>query len=101
DNSRDARGTRVHPNPSQIPPPDTYDHVEEPMVLATVVTPSEFLGPVMELCQARRGELADMRYLSPERAEGHYHLPLAEIFFDFFAQLKSKTRGYASLDYEP
>src|SRR4051794_2338834 len=97
----DDRGTVVVHNPSEMPPPDTYDHVEEPMVLATIVTPSEYLGPVMEISQARRGELADMRYLSPERAEIHYQLPLAEIIFDFFDQLKSKTRGYASLDYEP
>jgi len=71
------------------------------VVRATIITPSEYLGPVLELCQARRGELADMQYLSPERAEVHYKLPLAEIIFDFFDQLKSKTRGYASLDYEP
>src|SRR5205807_7993670 len=77
-----------------------YDYVEEPYVLATVVTPAEFLGPVMELCQQRRGSLQDMRYLSPERAEIHYLLPLAEIIFDFFDLLKSRTRGYASLDYE-
>jgi GTP-binding protein LepA len=91
--------TVVH-NPSEMPPPGTYERVEEPFVLATVVTPSEHLGPVMELCQARRGSLQDMRYLSPERAEVHYLLPLAEIIFDFFDQLKSRTRGYASLDYE-
>jgi GTP-binding protein LepA len=84
-----------------MPQPGTYDHVEEPMVLATVITPSEYLGPIFELCQARRGELIDMSYLSPERAEVHYKLPLAEIIFDFFDQLKSRTRGYASLDYEP
>ena len=89
----------VH-NPSEMPPPGTYDRVDEPFVLATVVTPSEYLGPVMELCQARRGSLQDMRYLSPDRAEVHYLLPLAEIIFDFFDQLKSRTRGYASLDYE-
>ena len=68
---------------------------------ATIITPSDYLGPVLELCQARRGELTDMKYLSPERAEVHYKLPLAEIIFDFFDQLKSKTRGYASLDYDP
>jgi GTP-binding protein LepA len=96
----DGQGTVVVHNPSEMPQPGTYDHVEEPIVLATVVTPSEYLGPVMELCQSRRGELADMRYLSPERAEVHYQLPLAEIIFDFFDLLKSKTRGYASLDYE-
>jgi GTP-binding protein LepA len=90
----------VH-NPSEMPQPGTYDRVEEPMVLATIITPSEYLGPIFELCQSRRGELIDMRYLSPERAEVHYHLPLAEIIFDFFDQLKSRTRGYASLDYEP
>jgi GTP-binding protein LepA len=89
----------VH-NPSEMPAPGTYDAVQEPFVLATVVTPSSFLGPVMELCQQRRGDLQDMRYLSPERAEVHYLLPLAEIIFDFFDQLKSRTRGYASLDYE-
>jgi GTP-binding protein LepA len=90
----------VH-NPSEMPQPGTYDHVEEPMVLATIITPTEYLGPIFELCQSRRGELLDMKYLSPERAEVHYHLPLAEIIFDFFDQLKSRTRGYASLDYEP
>jgi GTP-binding protein LepA len=89
----------VH-NPSEMPAPGTYDAVQEPFVLATVVTPSSFLGPVMELCQQRRGDLQDMRYLSPERVEVHYLLPLAEIIFDFFDQLKSRTRGYASLDYE-
>ncbi len=91
--------TVVH-NPSEMPQPGTYDRVKEPVVLATIITPSEFLGPVLELCQSRRGEMADMKYLSPERAEVHYKLPLAEIIFDFFDQLKSKTKGYASLDYE-
>src|SRR5262249_54917536 len=89
----------VH-NPSEMPPPGTYEAVEEPFVLATVITPSLYLGPVMDLCQSRRGTMEDMRYLSPERAEVHYLVPLAEIIFDFFDQLKSRTRGYASLDYE-
>src|SRR5439155_6365312 len=89
----------VH-NPSEMPAPGTYEWVEEPFVLATVISPSTYLGPVMELCQARRGTLEDMRYLSPERAELHYLLPLADVIFDFFDQLKSRTRGYASLDYE-
>lgn len=92
--------TVVH-NPSEMPQPDTYDRVEEPMVLTTIITPTEFLGPIFELCQSRRGVLIEMKYLSPERAEVHYHLPLAEIIFDFFDHLKSRTRGYASLDYEP
>jgi len=89
----------VH-NPSEMPQPGTYDYAEEPYVVATVVTPSSYLGAVMELCQQRRGSLQDLRYLSPERAEIHYLLPLGEIIFDFFDQLKSRTRGYASLDYE-
>jgi len=99
---RVVRGNEVETvhNPSEMPVPGTYDRVEEPVVLATVVAPSEYLGPVLELCQSRRGNLVDMRYLSPERAEVHYLLPLAEIIFDFFDQLKSRTRGYASLDYE-
>ncbi len=90
----------VH-NPTEMPQPGTYDRVEEPIVLATIITPSEYLGPILDLCQSRRGEMSDMKYLSPERAEVHYQLPLAEIVFDFFDQLKSRTRGYASLDYEP
>jgi GTP-binding protein LepA len=96
------RGTEVMTvhNPSEMAQPGTYDYVEEPFVLATIITPSQYMGPVMELCQQRRGDLQDMRYLSPERAELHYLLPLAEIIFDFFDLLKSKTRGYASLDYE-
>jgi GTP-binding protein LepA len=89
----------VH-NPSEMPPPGTYDAVQEPFVLATVITPSTHLGPVMELCQQRRGTMEDLRYLSTERVELHYLLPLSEIIFDFFDQLKSRTRGYASLDYE-
>jgi GTP-binding protein LepA len=92
--------TRWVHNPSEMPAAGTYDAVEEPMVLAMVITPSEHLGAVMELCQSRRGSMEEMRYLSPERVELRYFLPLAEIIFDFFDQLKSRTRGYASLDYE-
>ena len=75
--------------------------VYEPVVRATVLAPSEFIGAIMELCQSRRGTLLGMDYLSEDRVEIRYTLPLAEIVFDFFDQLKSKTRGYASLDYEP
>jgi GTP-binding protein LepA len=92
--------TVVH-NPAEMPPAGTYDRVEEPVVFATVITPKDHLGAVLDLCQSRRGELVDTTFLTPERAEVHYVLPLAEIVFDFFDQLKSKTRGYASLDYEP
>jgi GTP-binding protein LepA len=66
-----------------------------------IITPTEYVGTVMELVQQRRGRMGDMTYLSPERAEIHYRLPLAEMIFDFFDQLKSRTKGYASLDYEP
>ncbi len=90
----------VH-NPAEMPPGGDYDKVEEPVVYATVITPTEYLGAVFELCQLKRGEMVDMNYLTPERVEVHYVLPLAEIVFDFFDHLKSRTRGYASLDYEP
>jgi GTP-binding protein LepA len=87
-------------NPSEFPN-DKIEAVFEPIVRATVLAPSEFIGAIMELCQERRGSLLGMDYLSEDRVEIRYTLPLAEIVFDFFDQLKSKTRGYASLDYEP
>src|SRR5271165_2198394 len=77
------------------------DRVFEPVVRATVISPAEYIGTIMELCQSRRGSLIGMDYLSADRVEIRYTLPLAEIIFDFFDQLKSRTRGYASLDYEP
>ncbi|HLI73079.1 MAG TPA: translation elongation factor 4 [Acidimicrobiales bacterium] len=88
-------------NPSQLPDASRLEEVDEPMLRATVLVPSEYIGTVMELCQARRGELDHMEYLSPERLELVYRIPLAEVVVDFFDQLKSRTRGYASLDYEP
>jgi len=87
-------------NPSEFPG-GKVGEVFEPMVRATVLAPSEYIGAIMELCQTRRGTLLGMDYLSEERVELRYTLPLAEIVFDFFDALKSKTRGYASLDYEP
>ncbi|AYV27685.1 elongation factor 4 [Streptomyces sp. CJ_13] len=87
-------------NPSEFPEGKISD-VFEPVVRATLLAPSEFIGAIMELCQQRRGTLLGMDYLSEDRVEIRYTLPLAEIVFDFFDQLKSKTRGYASLDYEP
>ena len=86
-------------NPSEFPA-GKISSVREPMVKATVLTPSEFVGAVMELCQGRRGSMQGMDYLSESRVELRYELPLAEIIFDFFDQLKSRTRGYASFDYE-
>ncbi|HTU80403.1 MAG TPA: translation elongation factor 4 [Solirubrobacteraceae bacterium] len=89
----------VH-NPSDMPDPGTVAEIREPFIRASVIAPKEFVGAVMELCQERRGEHAGMHYLSPERVQLTYDLPLAEIVLDFFDQLKSRTRGYASLDYE-
>ena len=97
---RGEQMTVVH-NPAEMPAAGTYDRIEEPVVLATVITPADHLGAVLELCQSRRGVMMGMSYLTPERAEVHYELPLAEIVFDFFDALKSRTKGYASLDYEP
>ena len=93
------RGVHTVTNPSEFPSGKVLD-VREPVVRATILTPSEFVGTVMELCVARRGTMGGMDYLSPSRVEMHYTLPLAEIVFDFFDALKSRTRGYASLDYE-
>ncbi|HEU5301724.1 MAG TPA: translation elongation factor 4 [Acidimicrobiia bacterium] len=88
-------------NPSSMPPTTQIDRVEEPFVTVTVLTPSEHVGAVMELCQQRRAEQTKMEFLSEDRVELVYLIPLAEIVMDFFDQLKSRTRGYASLDYEP
>ena len=87
-------------NPSEYPD-GKIGEVREPMVNATLLAPSDYIGTIMELCQTKRGDLQGMDYLSPDRVEMRYKLPLAEIVFDFFDQLKSRTKGYASLDYEP
>src|SRR5699024_8049511 len=87
-------------NPSEFPE-GKIATVHEPIVRATLLSPSEFIGPIMELCQGRRGQLDGMDYLSEDRVEMRYTLPLAEIVFDFFDALKSRTKGYASFDYEP
>lgn len=93
-------GTEVRvDNPSEFPE-GKIQEVREPLVDATILTPTEFTGTIMELCQDRRGTMKGMEYLSEERVELHYALPMAEIVFDFFDQLKSRTRGYASLDYQ-
>ena len=89
----------VH-NPSDMPDPGTIAEIREPFIKAQVIAPREHVGAIMELCQERRGEHAGMHYLSPERVQLTYDLPLVEIVLDFFDQLKSRTRGYASLDYE-
>jgi len=92
---------RVVDNPIDLPEVSRIDHVDEPMLTATILTPAEYTGTVMELCQGRRAEMTAMEYLSPERVELIYRIPLAEVVVDFFDQLKSRTKGYASLDYEP
>jgi GTP-binding protein LepA len=89
----------VH-SPNDMPDPSKVAEVREPYIRASILTPKEFVGQIMELCQERRGEHAGMHYLSAERLQITYDLPLAEIVLDFFDQLKSRTRGYASLDYE-
>ena len=88
-------------SPQDLPDPGQLHEVAEPFVKVMIITPSEYVGTVMELVQQRRGAIGEMTYLTPERVELHYRVPLAEIVFDFFDQLKSRTRGYASLDYEP
>ncbi len=87
-------------NPSNFPTSDEIEVAEEPMVKASIITPTEFVGGLMELCQDRRGDFKDMKYIDTERVELHYDLPLNEIIYDFFDALKSRSRGYASLDYE-
>jgi GTP-binding protein LepA len=88
-------------NPSSLPPLNDVESIEEPYVTITILTPTEFVGTLMELCQQRRGEMGKLEYISEERVELVYSVPLGEIVMDFFDQMKSRTRGYASLDYEP
>ncbi len=87
-------------NPLNYPNPSEIEWAEEPFVAANIISPTEYIGNIMELCQERRGEYKDTKYLDQTRVELHYDLPLNEIIYDFFDALKSKTRGYASLDYE-
>lgn len=87
-------------NPTNLPGVSEIDHMEEPVVKAAIITPSEYVGSIMDLCQSRRGVYLDMEYIEQTRAQLNYILPLNEIIYDFFDTLKSRTRGYASLDYE-
>jgi GTP-binding protein LepA len=93
-------GVEVH-SPVEMPDPGVIAEIAEPYIRASVISPANYVGQVMELCQGRRGTHVDMHYLSPERVQLRYDLPLAEIVLDFYDQLKSRTAGYASLDYEP
>ena len=91
---------KVVDNPTELPEASRIDHIDEPMLKITILSPSEHTGAIMELCQSRRAEMDRMDYLSPERVELIYSIPMAEVVLDFFDQLKSRTKGYASLDYE-
>lgn len=91
---------RAIDNPASLPPSGDWKFIEEPYLKASILTPSDFTGTLMELCQSRRGQLVKLEYLSPDRIEIVYRLPLGEVVVDFFDQLKSRTQGYASLDYE-
>lgn len=94
-------GTEVQvDNPSNMPDPQKIDHIEEPYVKATIMVPNDYVGPVMELCQGKRGNFVDMQYLDERRVTLIYEIPLSEIVYDFFDTLKSSTKGYASFDYE-
>ena len=96
---RDGEMVRID-NPSNYPAADSIEVACEPIVAASIITPTEFVGGLMDLCQDRRGTFKDMKYIDTERVELHYDLPLNEIIYDFFDALKSRSRGYASLDYE-
>ncbi len=87
-------------NPSQLPEPQSIARIEEPFVKATIMTPSDYIGSIMDLCQKKRGTFIDMQYVEETRAVIHYNIPLLEIVYDFFDKLKSYTKGYASFDYE-
>ncbi|MDD4565064.1 MAG: translation elongation factor 4 [Eubacteriales bacterium] len=87
-------------NPSNLPPLITIDHIEEPIVKADIMIPKEYVGSIMEICQERRGKMMHMEYIMENRVSLHYEMPLNEVIYDFFDALKSKTRGYGSLDYE-
>jgi len=93
--------TMLVDNPSAMPEASKIDHVNEPLLKVTIISPSEYTGTIMDLCQTRRGRMEKMEYLSPDRVELIYEVPLAEVVLDFFDVLKSRTKGYASLDYEP
>jgi GTP-binding protein LepA len=95
----DGTVEEVH-NPADLPPVTSIDGIEEPMLTCTILTPKDYAGSIMDLCQTRRGEMKKIEYITPERMELVYTVPLAEVVRDFFDQLKSRTQGYASLDYE-
>jgi GTP-binding protein LepA len=88
-------------NPTDLPDPSVLDHVEEPFIKASIITKADYVGNVMSLCIEKRGQITNQTYLTPERVELSFDMPLAEIVFDFYDRLKSVSRGYASFDYSP
>jgi GTP-binding protein LepA len=94
------KAINIH-NPSQLPDPSKLDRVEEPYIKASIITQSDYIGPVMELCISKRGILKNQSYLTPTRVELIFEMPLAEVVFDFYDRLKSISKGYASFDYSP
>ena len=87
-------------NPTQLPPPSSIEAFEEPFILASIITPERYMGAILQLCQERRGVQRGMHFLDPTRVTISYELPLNEVILDFYDKLKSRTQGYASLDYE-
>ncbi|MDD5922217.1 MAG: translation elongation factor 4 [Eubacteriales bacterium] len=87
-------------NPTNLPDPSEIDHIEEPIVKADIIVPKQYVGSIMELCQNRRGQMQSMEYITTDRVELHYEIPLNEVIYDFFDALKSRTKGFGSLDYE-
>ena len=98
---KDPESAIVVNNPSDLPDPSTLDHVEEPFIKATIITKADFVGNVMSLCIEKRGMITNQTYLTPERVELSFDMPLAEIVFDFYDRLKTVSKGYASFDYHP
>jgi len=97
--TKDGRELMIQ-NPSNLPPQNEIDHIEEPLVKADIMIPKEYVGSIMEICQERRGVMTHMEYITENRVALHYEMPLNEVIYDFFDALKSKTKGYGSLDYE-
>jgi GTP-binding protein LepA len=95
-----ANGSLVIDNPAKLPPPSAIVSIEEPYVRCSIISPAEYVGTIMDLCQTHRGTMISMDYISPMRVIFSYEIPLAEVIIDFFDQLKSRTKGYASMDYE-
>ncbi len=98
---KEPEKTIIVNNPSDLPDPSTLDRVEEPYIKASIITKADFVGPVMSLCIDKRGEITNQTYLTPERVELNFDMPLAEIVFDFYDRLKTVSKGYASFDYSP